>query len=89
MEMNTQTDQLEPATRTVVRQFRDQAERFLQHQPTATCCDVEIGRRGRYIVLDGKVDSHGTKARLFGMVPRIDGRQWIVDRLRIDPCNRS
>lgn len=88
MEMNKQPDQHEPASRVLVRRFRDQAERFLQRQAGA-CCDVEIGRRGRYIVLDGKVDSHGTKARLIGMVPRIDGGQWIVDRLRIDPCSRN
>lgn len=89
MNKEIQPNQFEPASSALVRQFRERADQFLARNEAVDCCDVEIGRRGRYIVLDGKVDSHGTKARLMGMVPRVDGKQWIVDRLRIDPCNRN
>jgi len=44
---------------------------------------VKIERQGVWFVIEGKVDSQDTKSKIFSYVPKINGAQWIVDRLRI------
>jgi hypothetical protein len=34
-------------------------------------------------VFEGRVDSYGTKASLFGLVPDEAGAKWIIDKLHI------
>ena len=46
-------------------------------------CDVRIGRQDHWFVLEGKVDSFGTKCDLLALVPEFDGARWIVDRIRV------
>lgn len=45
-------------------------------------CRIEVMEDGPWTIFDGRVDSQSTKTRLFGLVPQVDGAQWIVDRLR-------
>lgn len=42
-----------------------------------------MSREGRWFVLTGDVDSQGTKSALISLVPRVDGAQWVVDRIRV------
>lgn len=45
--------------------------------------DVEVKQRGRWLVLKGRVGSAGLKARLIGMVPKVKGARWVIDKLRV------
>lgn len=44
---------------------------------------VDVNRRGRWFILTGSVSSYQLKLKLFSWVPRINGGQHIVDRLRV------
>lgn len=46
-------------------------------------CDVVVERDGRWFVLRGRVDSHGTRSALISQVPEIDGARWVVDHLQV------
>jgi len=52
-------------------------------------CSVQIEQSGRWFVLRGRVDSHGTRSRLFGAIPESNGARWIVDKLRIGFTSRN
>lgn len=45
--------------------------------------DVEVKQHGRWLVLKGRVGSAGLKARLIGMVPKVKGARWVIDKLRV------
>ena len=45
--------------------------------------NVDVSMDGEWCVLEGTVDSHGTKAALFSLVPSLEGRRCIVDRLQV------
>jgi osmotically-inducible protein OsmY len=49
-------------------------------EPTA---EVDVEQQGRWLVLEGKVPTHGQKARLLDAVPEVDGAAWVIDKLRV------
>jgi hypothetical protein len=55
---------------------------MVERQGVRQACEFKVLEQGRWTIFDGKVDSQSTKTRLFGLVPEVDGAQWIVDRLR-------
>ena len=56
---------------------------LLGQRGVAECCTVQVHRRQWWTVFEGRVDSHGTKVSLFGLVPEYRGARWIVDRLDV------
>jgi hypothetical protein len=52
------------------------------------CTTVTVNRRGRWYVLEGRVDSSATKAKLINSVPEQDGARWVVDRLVVGEITR-
>jgi GH15 family glucan-1,4-alpha-glucosidase len=65
------------------RSLRESIEEYLLRRGVAEYCSVEVQRSGDWFELNGRVDSHWTRAVLFSMVPPRDGRRFIVDRLRV------
>jgi len=66
-----------------LRDFVRRSRSFLEKVDECGECSLEVEKRGRWFVLRGRVDSQLTKSRLIGMVPEVDGAQWIVDRLHV------
>lgn len=66
-----------------LRDFVERSRRFLERRDACGDCRLEVEKRGRWFILRGRVDSHPTKSCLIGMVPKVKGAQWIVDRLHV------
>lgn len=56
---------------------------YLEEQDLCETCSLEVAKQGEWYVLKGQVDSHRTRAELFGLVPEHDGARWIVDELHV------
>jgi hypothetical protein len=46
--------------------------------------NLRVTRKGNWYIFEGVVKSDHVKTRLFSSVPKIDGAQWIVDRLHVN-----
>ncbi|MFO8071068.1 MAG: hypothetical protein R6V85_04260 [Polyangia bacterium] len=83
--MRTDSDQLPPFggetpfADNELEMFLERSEQLLRYREG----QVEVERQGKWFVLEGTVDSHRTRSQLFSLVPRKDGAQWIVDRIRV------
>jgi osmotically-inducible protein OsmY len=66
-----------------LRAFVERSRRFLKNAGHCGECRLEVEKRGRWFVLRGRVGSQLVKSRLIGMVPKIEGAQWIEDRLHV------
>lgn len=48
---------------------------------------VDVKRRGKWFILKGNVSSYRMKLELFSWVPKVNGGQHIIDKLRVrDAC---
>lgn len=48
---------------------------------------IDVQRRGRWFILKGSVSNYKTKLELFSWVPRVNGGQHIIDKLKVrDAC---
>lgn len=65
------------------RLYAKRVREFLERNGLESRAEVRVARRERWLVLDGIVESQRTKTALIQMAPRVDGAQWIIDRLRI------
>jgi hypothetical protein len=45
-------------------------------------CHVTVNRKGQWFELQGAIDSQWTRAVLFSLVPKNNGRRFIIDKLR-------
>ena len=74
-----------------VWRIRQQADRYLVERGVGHYCNVVVNKCGRWFVLEGRIDSQWSRGILFSMVPTIDGRRFVIDRLQIveEPCGRS
>lgn len=66
-----------------LRAFIDRSRRFLCKIDECGECRLEVEKRGRWFVLRGRVGSQPVKSRLIGMIPKVEGAQWIEDRLHV------
>jgi hypothetical protein len=66
-----------------LRTFIEKSRRFLNKIDACGECRLEVEKQGRWFILRGQVDSQPVKSRLIGMVPKVEGAQWIVDRLHV------
>lgn len=66
-----------------IRELRSRVERYLADEGLAERCEVTVRHDGNWFVLGGRVDSFGTKARLFSLVPEDGGARRIVDRVHV------
>jgi len=63
--------------------FLERANRLFQTRGVLEECDLVVQVKDHWYILQGRVDSHQTKSKLFGLVPSHEGSQFIVDRLRV------
>lgn len=65
------------------RLFRQRVQKFLSERCLDDLCSLRILEQEHWFILEGCVDSNYTKSSIFSLVPKHEGAQWIVDRLRI------
>jgi len=68
--------------------FLRRSRSYLEKKDLADTCEVKVDEKDHWLVLRGKVDSHGTRGKLLAMVPKIKGAQWVIDRLRVGKKRR-
>ena len=62
--------------------LQKKSEEVVNARGVRTECEFSVRRDGRWCIFDGQVDSQSTKTELFGLVPKVDGALWIVDKLQ-------
>ena len=65
------------------RLFRHRVQKLLSERCLDERCSLRILEQEHWFIIEGCVDSHNTKSSIFSLVPKHEGAQWIVDRLRI------
>lgn len=73
----------EPSFTEDIEQYEQRARAFLVDRGVQKRCSLEVHRNRNWFVLDGRVDSYGTKIALVNLVPKIEGARWVVDRVHI------
>lgn len=89
MDMQTDKDsqdnrsKLSRGRREELHELRTKVHRYLKDRELYSRCEVEVKQRGQWYEFHGHVGSPGIKSVLFGLVPRQNGAQHIVDHLRM------
>jgi len=73
----------EHGTKRTSNDLGDRCRALLRRRGVSRQCDLRVERRNRWTVFEGRVDSHGTKVSLFGLVPDDAGAKWIIDKLYV------
>ena len=56
---------------------------YLKERGVNHFCKVTVTLKGRWFELSGKVDSYWTRSVLFSLVPKKNGRRFIIDKLQV------
>ncbi len=76
--INSRADDLHQKARSMLR------KKGIDH-----LCDLDISQQNNWFIIQGKVDSQRTKSSIFQMVPKIEGHQWIVDKVQVGRPRRG
>jgi hypothetical protein len=63
--------------------FKTAVNRSLSERGVERFCDVSLSQKGNWFELRGTVDSHYTRSLLFSLVPKQNGRRYIIDKLKV------
>jgi hypothetical protein len=66
-----------------VRDLLDRWHQLVSGRENARDCIVKVKRQDHWFILEGWVDSFGTKGLLFSLVPEFEGARWIIDRIHV------
>ena len=58
-------------------------EELMEELDTASHCDVDVSVDGKWCTFKGTVDSQEMRTALFDLVPSLNGKRYIVDRLHV------
>lgn len=64
-------------------ELRNAVDRFLIERGVGHYCHVTVNRSGEWFELDGQIDSQWSRGVIFNMVPPINGKRYVVDKLKI------
>jgi hypothetical protein len=72
----------DPSFKHSVRELKREVDRYLRERDLGALCNVTVKKNGRWFELKGTINSLCTKWAIFSLVPRIEGRQYIIDKLQ-------
>ncbi len=64
-------------------ELRNAVDRFLIELGVGHYCHVTVNRKGEWFELNGQIDSRRSRGVIFSMVPPINGKRYVVDKMRI------
>jgi len=73
----------------LLENYKARLGEFLEDKDLEDDCAIQVNQRRHWLVLSGWVNSEPLKARIIALVPEINDKKWIIDRLRVEGVRKA